>query len=214
VASHFHGNTSVARAINSSWHHLWVSIHSANCCSDEPQAAIDGLQWTPHHALSLPAHVLGEFSFGIWAPLAWLITIALCFFFLVQFLGVDASGSALTNIDPLEKTRLGGILLFQLVAVSPLFIVGRDFGRWIFLWTASSLTIFFFRLDSDSQVFQIFRKIAARLTRSKLLMQVHPRPWYLLVFGIPACCWSVRRMADSSPIGYYIVKVCHVVFHW
>ncbi len=39
------------------------------------------------------------------------------------------------------KTRVTAILLAQLIFISPLFLLGFDYGRWLFFWVASTVMI-------------------------------------------------------------------------
>ena len=79
----FHGSSGVAQAVNNSWAGLWGRIGPASCCYSNPGAAIGALQWSLAGALSLPASALKTFSHGIYVPLAWLVTILVCFWFIV-----------------------------------------------------------------------------------------------------------------------------------
>ena len=190
----YKGNAEVSDSINASWAHLWPLIEPGKCCFDQPNAAIEALQWSARKAVSFPYSVLTTFSMGIYVPLAWVITMVACFYFMTQF--IDR-----TNVC--ERTRMSTILIFQFAVMIPLYIVGWDFGRWIFLWTASSLTLFIFRFQTGHSLFNMTNRLATSLMSWKLLQKA-PSPWLLLIFGIPGVSWCVEYFIGSSPLGYYV----------
>ena len=196
----FKGTPEVASSINASWTQLWQLIEPGRCCFDQPNAAIEALQWNARKAISFPYSVLTTFSMGIYVPLAWVITIAVCFYFMTQLF---------EQSNNFEKTRMSTILVFQFAVISPLFVVGWDFGRWIFLWTASSLTLFIFGFQTNRSLFKITNRFAS-LLMSLRLMRTKPKPWLLLIFGVPGCCWSVAYFIGSSPTGYYLDLVARL----
>ena len=205
----FHGNAVVASSVNGSWRDLWVDIEPNGCCYDKPGAAIDALQWSTSRGLALSASVLREFDMGVYAPLAWVVTICLCFLYMV---GVVDRGSRCENEDEDSSTllsckrRLSTIMVFQFAAISPLFALGWDFGRWIFLWTASSLAIYLSRSDMDPALFRYIDRKSDFLLRSAL-GRFQLSPWYLLFFGVPSCCWSVSSFFASSPVWFPIIQM-------
>lgn len=209
----FHGNTTVATAVNSSWQRLWSAIEPGVCCLDKPAAAIDALGWTAAQSRSLAATELHSFSYGIWAPLGWIVTIVLCFYFMIHFLGSKDEGEVAATGNLAEKTRMGGILLFQFAFISPLFLLGCDFGRWIYLWTTSSLVLFLFGFAPELFIFQRCCNISARLNSSRL-MRAHPRPWCLLFFGYPQAEWKVDNMINSTPAGALVLHIANrILYH-
>ena len=204
----FHGDHQTAVAINSHWRDLWVTVDPEGChldtpCVDTPWAAIDALQWSLSRTVSLNASLLGAFSAGIYVPLAWLLTAIACYYFLLQFLriGTNEGEHSSTALDQ-ERVRLSSILLSQLVLMAPLFVVGWDFGRWIFLWTASSITLFAFGYDPSRMLPGLFNRVSSSVVR-RLPLAARPNPWYLLLIGIPGCCWGIESFFASSPIGYF-----------
>jgi hypothetical protein len=190
----FKGNAEVASTVNASWAHLWPLIEPGKCCFDQPNAAIEALQWSASKAVSFPHSILTEFSMGIYVPLAWIVTIAVSFYYMTQ---------CLARHKDCEQTRMSTILVFQFAVMAPLYVVGWDYGRWIFLWTASSLTLFIFGFQSNNSLVKIPNAFASCLV-SWRLMKTKPNLWLLLIFGIPGCCWSVEYFIGSSPAGYYV----------
>jgi hypothetical protein len=198
LVTHFHGTWITAKKINLSLLHLWQvmdPINSCNCLADA-RGSIDALAWTAAEGLNLSKSVLSSFSYGIWAPLAWAITIAFCYGATIKFLK-DPSGERIDrkNIN-LNKQNLKSTLLFQLLMIAPLFVFGWDFGRWIFLWINSSICLFIY----NHKIFPFNNK-----SESKYQQQIiKQKNLYsgLLIIGIPVCCWSLSRFITSTPIGY------------
>lgn len=192
LVSLFKGDQLVADAIDKSWQPLWDSMDPAKDVIGPSGAAIQALSANFSQSVSNSASVLKSFSMGIYVPLAWLVTIAVCFWMLVQFLLSDTPGS---------KKKLARILVMQLMCISPLFIMGWDFGRWIFLWTSSSVIVL-------SEGIELSDPISARLALAtdRVLetwpFSMRPRFWMLLLLGIPSCCWTVASFATSSPLGF------------
>jgi hypothetical protein len=214
VISHFHGNQATARAIDADWHSLWLQADPATCCTVEPQAAIDSMQWSVRQGIALSAECLHQFSHGIWVPLAWLVLLALSFYFFLGWLRPRDGQSTQS-----ARAQLAATMVFQLVMVSPLFVLGRDFGRWIFLWLASSLILHVFGfglLDFAPEFwfFRLCRSMGERISNARLLTRFQPRYWYLLLAGLPACCWTVEHGFRAAPAGYYLRLLLVLTHHW
>jgi hypothetical protein len=209
VISHFHGNAATARAIDADWHGLWLQADPATCCTAEPQAAIDSMQWTLRQGVALSAESLQQFSHGIWVPLAWLVLLALSFFFFLGWLRPRTGQSAQAAREQLAST-----MVFQLAMVAPLFVLGRDFGRWIFFWLASSLILHVFDFAPEFALFRLCRSLGSRIANAPLLTRFQPRFWYLLFVGLPACCWSVEHGFRAAPAGYYLRLLLVLTHHW
>jgi hypothetical protein len=213
LAVAFHGNTTIANSINYSWRDLWVYIEPSGCCFNKPSAAIDSLQWSTSQGLALSASVLHEFSMGVYVPFAWIITIFLCFYFMVNSIGSPSkygNGEEDSQALFLHKRRLAKIMIFQFVFVSPLFVFGWDFGRWIFLWTSSSLAVYLTEIDLNFSIFRYIDKTSDFLLRL-INKFAQPKPWYLLFFGIPSCCWTVNGFIFSSPAGFFAKAMAKAV---
>lgn len=188
----FKGDRIVADSIDASWQPLWNSMDAARDVTGPSGAAIQALSSDFSQSLANSATVLGSFSMGVYVPLAWLATIALCFWMLVQFLVPEASGL---------KGRLAHILVIQLACVSPLFLLGWDFGRWIFLWTSSSVVILTCREELSNPFVAPLRRLSDRMLATRAF-SFRPRLWLLLFLGIPGCCWTVVSFLTSSPLGF------------
>jgi len=196
----FKGDSDIAFAINQSLSELWTDIDPKDCCVETPSAAIDALQWSTSQGLSLSLSVLSEFSFGIYTPVAWLTTMYVCYVYLIRMLNV---GNSSIDIEIREKSKLTIIIIFQFMMVFPLFILGWDFGRWIFLWAISSIIFYLLKLDLFYFFGESVKKIVVNIiNKSKLPYSV--KEWHFLFFGVPGCCWSVYGYIISTPVGYFL----------
>jgi hypothetical protein len=189
------GDPIIAHAINLSWIDLWKSIEPNSCCFDKPKAAIDAIQWTTKQGLSLSYSLLFAFSMGIYVPLAWLVTIIMCSFFILSFS---------IKLENAEYKNILSILIFQLIMIAPLFILGWDFGRWIFLWSASAIILYISGVKFGSPFDFAINACTKKLIKSRIHIYFSKNGWLLLIFGIPVCCWSISQFIGSSPIGFYL----------
>lgn len=167
-----------------------------------PTGAIEAIGWTIHKGLSLSKATLNDFSYGIWVPAAWLLTIYVC----IQFFIADR--------NPEHVATKKFIVLLQLTTISPLFILGWDFGRWIFIWiTSSALLHGYFPKNINLNSFNIqslkrFNNLINKLNSNLFLHR--NRKAMLLFLGIPSCCWTAKDFLASTPIGY-LVNVLNLV---
>lgn len=188
----FKGSPKIALAIHNSWGPLWIQIDKTNCCITQPSAAIDAIGWSTSKGVSLSFSLLSTFSDGIYVPLAWICIIIVCFWLMI-------GRSLLAHHEQLK--HFAAIMLLQLVSLSPLFILGWDYGRWIFLWLVSSVLIYVVIPLSGSLAPTLFNRAADKLLTHRLF-RIKPPFWFLLIFGVPVCCWSIVSQIRSAPIGY------------
>ena len=188
----YHGNYEVATHINSSWQQLWAHIQPDKCCFERPTGAINAIGWSLSKTVSLQRSVLSDFSGWVYVPLAWLATIILCYYFMI----------ALAVHDHRDTEKLAKLLLINFVPFVPLFVLGWDFGRYIFLWTATSYALYLRGFDPN----QLPTIGAIRLNNCPLGSHRDNKSigsaWPLLLIGVPSCCWELSSFFRTSPIGY------------
>jgi hypothetical protein len=204
----FKGTPDHAFIIHESWQDLARSFPSmaALLAKAPPHGSIDALGWTTLQGMNMSYSILTGFSYLVWIPAAWLLTIYAC---MRLFIGDNNKPDA----DPRRA-----VILFQFLTVIPLFILGSDFGRWIFLWIASS-ALFYGFLASVGQLDAL--KLLAGLRVVRLSQNVipgielrGPSQLGLIFFGIPMCCWSLGFFWLSMPLGYtyLLLKTVREVF--
>ena len=196
IVFYFKGNNEIALKINESWLDLSYIIKDFQFFNPFfPSGAIGSLSWTLNKGISLPLSTLNSFDGGglIWIPAIWMLLIFIC---AQIFIG---------DKDKLNiKFKLSALLL-QLTFISPLFILGWDFGRWIFLWISSSifLTIALIRIKSInnndlSNLDKIFPNTITKLFGGFELCGL--KKFLYLLLSIPHCCWSIENYLKTLPI--------------
>jgi len=210
LSSYFHGNESTAEAINTSLVKVWHHIEPNNTDIYHPSCAIYSLKYNfsncPWNGYSL----LWEINYHVYTPLAWVGTILLCFIYLLSTMQSDSKNqTACSSSMEIERGRFLVILLLQLLFIFPLFIIGWDYGRWIFLWTSSSVALYLLGLNWSNPTLERATKTAIRCHQMIRLPWV-PQRWHLLFLGIPLCSWSVFSYLQATPFGYqadYFLKL-------
>lgn len=190
LASVHHGTPAIAEAVNHSWLPLWRVIDPANPHLETPSAAIEALGWTSQQGLSVAVTMLTS---GFYQPLAWLFVFAVSFTLMVLFTDRDAAPALAT------KTKVTAILLAQLVFISPLFLLGFDYGRWLFLWVASSMMLHTMDRRAPRWLESCVAKVFEKARLGQLIAWLPIRDWYLLFFGVPVC-WNLYNFLLASPV--------------
>lgn len=190
------GSSSIALAIHQSWAtHGNLLGPSQQLVSAAPGGAMEAIGWSTLHGIQFQLIVLREVTHGIfWSPAAWLLTIYLCSLLLIAF-SMPANGiQSAANLFRL-------CMLWQLIATAPLYILGWDYGRWIFLWAISTLLCFCLAAERTTNAGMIQQSIPASITRLFPVLPLKPlrAHWILLVFGVPMCCWSGHGFLISTP---------------
>ena len=210
LSSYFHGNESTAEAINTSLVKVWHHIEPNNTDIYHPSCAIYSLKYNfsncPWNGYSL----LWEINYHVYTPLAWVGTILLCFIYLLSTMQSDSKNqTACSSSMEIERGRFLVILLLQLLFIFPLFIIGWDYGRWIFLWTSSSVALYLLGLNWSNPTLERATNTVIRCHQMIRLPWV-PQRWHLLFLGIPLCSWSVFSYLQATPFGYqadYFLKL-------
>jgi hypothetical protein len=144
------GTWNTATMIWNSWKNVPFP-YSTNNVSVLP-AAIDSLTWSLHRGLSLFKFDLTDFYEGIYAPVVWALIIVAIYFILSNANRLNVSILQYRAKNNFNKSNISAVLIFQFITVIPLFILGCDFGRWIFFWIASSFAIYLLVPEEKLQV--------------------------------------------------------------
>jgi hypothetical protein len=200
----FHGTPGQAEAVNASWMPLWRVIDPGNPGLASPSAAIQALGWTTREGLSLSLYLLTS---GLYQPLAWVMVFGISFGLVILFTGHDCGPNDSSRLE--LRTKVAAILLAQFMFISPLFLLGVDYGRWLFLWLASSIILYTENRRApvwlESWVARTFEK--AKLPQ--MLGRLPAKDWYLLFFGVPVC-WNLFNFMTASPI----IRHAHLIWSW
>lgn len=199
-----HGTPEIAQQVHESWMPLWQSIDAGNVPIEGPAASIKALGWTTSQGLSLSLYM---FSTGFYQPTAWLMVYAISFGLIVLFTGHFRSTTLSSSLE--AKTRIISLLLFQLLFISPLFILGVDYGRWLFFWVVSSMMLLTMNRQAPDWLESF---VACQLNRPLMRRQFEQIPikeWYLLLFGVPVC-WNLHAFIVASPL----MRHLEIIRHW
>ncbi len=192
---HWHGDSTTAYGINDSLRDLWRAIDPSACCFERPSGSIAWLGLDSARAFQASTNALtGGRNGSPLVAVAWLFTALLCGFFVI---------SSRRDGQPDERARLAVTVLVQFFFVAPLAIIGSDTGRWIVLWTLSSVVLHVHGFAELGWPRRMADRCAATIAWRRL-MRIEYDPRWLLVFGVPGCCWSFSNYLSASPIGFYV----------
>ena len=184
----FHGTPGQAEAVNDSWLPLWRIIDPGNPDLETPGAAIQALGWTSEHGLSLSLYLLTS---GFYQPLAWAMVFAISFGLVILFTRADL------------RVRVTALLLAQLVFISPLFVLGVDYGRWLFLWVASTIILHTEHRSAPTWLEARVARLFEKANSPRIFELVPAKNWYLLFFGVPVC-WNLFNFLTASPVSRHL----------
>lgn len=168
-------------------------------------AAIDGISWSFSDGLNMMLNTLGNFNDSIYAPIAWILILAILYFILSNANQLQFKIFRRVSFNAFDKSLLSNVLIFQLLTVMTLFILGWDYGRWVFYWVTTSFAIIvlvpkkllagmfptFFTVWS--QKLNGFLDRCLSTSKSFLLL-------LSLILGIPAYSWFLSSFVETSSI--------------
>lgn len=134
------GSVKIATAIWDSWKPIPFPFQDNSQVA--PPAAIDGVSWSLGKGLRLSGELLSNFNDGVYAPIAWLVIAMAVFSVSVNVHKFNRLGNYAFDSMHEDRPRLCAIMLLQFIAVSPLFVLGIDYGRWIFFWVTTSFVLY------------------------------------------------------------------------
>jgi hypothetical protein len=193
-----HGTPEHAVAVNESWIPLWETIDPGNPDIGTPDASIAALGWTTGKGLSLSLYMLGT---GFYQPMAWLMVFTISFMLVIRFTNRDndlEGGPAMAT-----RIRVTALLLEQMIFISPLFLLGVDYGRWLFLWLVSSMMFHTYGWRASAWLESIVARVFDFARIPQIIAKVPARDWYLLFFGVPVC-WNLHNFLTASPVGRHL----------
>lgn len=184
------GTPETATKITAAWNALNAAHFPEYCCYDFPPAALDAIGWTTAQGLALPLSVFTQITNGVYAPIAWALSIILLTYYLLSK-WVRQPGTKPTVANNAENA-----FLLQFLIISPLFLAGWDFGRWIFFYVVSAVLIISHLEKSGGYVPNIIQKpkVKSRIYRFDAVM-------IFLFMAIPSCCWGLTSFVNSLVLG-------------
>ena len=194
LTTFFHGTPQIANAVNKSWLPLWKIIDPGKSGLEYPSGAIQALGWTSQEGMSPGLNLLTS---GIYQPTIWAALFAISFVIIVLFTNRDANHDALPEMK--EKIRIAALLIMQFIFISPLFVLGHDYGRWLFFWAASSLILHTARRQAPHWVEALVTHGFSKAKVSHYIRSIPAKDYYLLFFGVPVC-WNIPSFLIASPL--------------
>ncbi|MEM8729293.1 MAG: hypothetical protein AAGF79_05180 [Pseudomonadota bacterium] len=187
------GTAAQAVQITERWNEVYRAVAPAYCCYDSPPTAIDAIGWSFQRGLGAAANILDDFSGPFYIPLMWVLTLLLAGLAIAFFKRETREGSRQVFLN---------FFLMQTVFVSPLFVLGLDTGRWIFMISATSFVAVsaWERRGSGIAPWMPFRELV-RYVRClpQRILPIHGLLFFIL--AVPGCCWSMRIYALRTPLG-------------
>jgi hypothetical protein len=194
----FNGYNGINDVIHASWNSFYFPFENTTLTPD----AIDALGWSLSDGLRYSLSIFTRFTdYIIYVPLAWFINISMAVVIFIHLL--IHHNNRIQAIIP--------ILLMQGMLVTPLFVLGFDYGRWVFFWFAST-----FVLLQNSSVEQFAISSENSFVHSgfyTLSYNLNTKWIYTLVFffSIPHCCWSILHFIKSTPAFQPILALMRII---
>lgn len=191
LISKYHGTPKIAVAVHESWIQLWHVIEPTTRDMN-PSASIQALGWNSGEGLHLSLYML---TTGIYQPAAWAMVFSISFLLVILFTGRDKELS--TRLE--TKTRFIALLAAQSVFISPLFLLGVDWGRWLFFWIASAIMFHTMGRRAPRWLEETIAKWFRQSRLEVFFDRVPAKDWILLFFGVPVC-WNAHAFFVANPV--------------
>ena len=196
---YFKGSDETAYHIWNSWRAIDFPIQAKDNTSIP--AAIDAISWSLKKGLSLSIHTLRNFDGHIYAPIAWGLIISTIYYILINTSKLNFKILNYTPTRTFNRSNISNILVLQFLAVIPLFILGWDYGRWIFYWVVSSFAIIL--LVPEEELTNLFPKsILIISSKFNYILDFFLSKSFVFLFclliGFCACSWSLFQTAQSN----------------
>lgn len=180
--------------------------------SNSAQGSIKGLGWTTDYAFSLFKNSIIKINNeSIYIPLLTIIVILIIYIVLsnIQILQKKTK----EEFDKLDKLKISKLLLFQLVTIFPLFIIGIDYGRWIFFWVITSFVLIIYNVnlkflkivDTPINLLNQFFEIKSK----KVLLLLA----FIIGFPIVFCDSTMQQFLYKTPL-IQVLKFLSKFFIW
>ncbi len=144
----------------------------------------------------------------IFPPLLWGLIILIVYFLLVNLPTFQK------NLEKYETQRKFIFILatIQFISILPLFLLGCDYGRWIFYWSSTSICIFLFAPEYFINNVDSLIKINLSFFKSSILFTNDKKTLYILflILGIPGFVMDTRNYLNSTFIYQIIVKLSSI----
>lgn len=219
----YNGNATTVAAINESWADKFFPYSNDQL---DGATAIDALAWTLSEGLRYSFSTFTTFSDGfIYAPIIWALTLFVFVMLMCTFVLIPQSTGNFLHGNTSADKSLIRCFAIQGILVIPLFILGLDYGRWMFLWGMSAVCIRL--LIPGEQALPAVQKIPAlskftrqageRFIKSRLYNYInHIAHHPYMNIGIPAlaiphCAWSVHHYVLTMPLFQPVMAIKRIL---
>lgn len=201
---YFKGSKHIADQIWNSWKPIAFPIQDMN--DTKIPAAIDGISWSLKEGLSVTVDTLKDFKDNIYSPFAWTIILAVIYYILTNTDRLDFKIFKYKSSHNFNKSNISNSLIFQLLTIVPLFILGCDYGRWVFYWVTSSFAVIL--LVPEKELSGIFPRIVLVIsTRVNSMYEYFLNSSNTLLLsiliGFPRYSWGIMPCITSN--SFYLV---------
>ncbi|MDC1357626.1 hypothetical protein N8310_08570 [Pseudomonadota bacterium] len=183
----FHGTIEISTEIIQTWNSL-INKNFSYCCILKEAPGINAIGDTITGPMSLSRSVLFHWSGGfLYVPLMWILSWCAAILILGQLAIKNQSLRSIFYI----------LVLVQTILVFPLFIIGWDFGRWLFFILVSSISwisIFQDTLIKDYKIPILNLKKINFIFNKNIKIGI-----FILFFSIPQCCWTWGGYLHRTP---------------
>jgi hypothetical protein len=209
----YHGNYETAQMIWDSW----VAVANLNAAeiTTYSHGALSAIGWESDWTFRM--HF--EYNFLsrdmlVSSTVFWSVTIPLVYYIATNALLVFRKKEDIfTHRD---KTTLSSVLIFQLICLTPMFLVlSCDLGRIIFYWVASSFVIFLLiPKEKIENLFPSFYIRFIKLINNGLTNILHPTKTTLallmMFIGIPTVGFSLFGVIESGML-YNVLRIISII---
>jgi len=224
---YFKGSEFISNQIWNSWKHISFPYQNSNI--SEAPCVISSLSWTLKRSLLVFWDSLFEFKDNLYVPLVWLLAIIAIYYVLTNTSKLNFKILNYKPINSINKTNITNTLIIQFISIIPLFILGIDYGRWIFYWVISSFSIIL--LIPEKELAGIFPKIIGSIGNRtnnflNILLGKSSVVIISLLIGFPMCGWDWKLysciysnsiltvLTFTSNILYNIINFINHHFIW
>lgn len=207
LVTYFKGTSATAALIWNSWKGIPFPEAAIIEMGKDNMGAIAGIGLSVKGGMSIPAEFAKCFDHGLYGPLVLLLSIIAIYLILNNINKLDNTILGIKPI-PVNTRSLSCILLFQFCSIAPLYIIGDDFSRWIYIWVSSSFALLIivpeekiinlFPLKFQDLAIKINEKIIVFTGNSKILLL-----GLLITIGLPLYSWNLNETIESSSL--YVV---------
>jgi hypothetical protein len=195
----------------------WENVHFpyGTYHSGELPASIRGIAMSLTQGIVMSLVNVYNFNDDVYAPLAWLFILPVLYFILTNTNRLAFNIFSYIPHKMIDRNFLGNILIVQFVSILPLFILGCDYGRWIYFWVISSFSIMIFFEDSKEWI--LFPDIISRLRQNvdrmiSLWMPSSSSVLILsLIIAVPPASWSLHLYIQSSSIYFQLSSLSKLI---